>query len=322
MAIDIMQERESVSGGEAVAIFREVLGEPEMKEGVFYNLVSEGKIAPLPNEKRGKQRYPRADVVRVAEERLRDQEELKSLLSLKQVAARIRSRGITVKDREIERMAESGRLPTWKRYGRYRYFRPEDIDRVIVQLIDIQALKEQTKDLFETMEAVNWINNRLEEMAREQESEEEDGEEPRSPRKIELSTIYKQVERGIIEPDMIIPAGEKNRAVRFYWSKQTLEKHPIFEIPPEMPDFDEVQPVRVTGSKVLRSLEERWGDLATRHGLKEDGLSVHFVSKSDRTVVPVGYDGPVQWFPVKYIPKKQRRRSNDLKEIKELLSEG
>ena len=308
MAIELLQGQESVTGGEAVAIFRDILGDPDLKENAFYNLVSDGKITAIPNKKeRGKQRYPREVVVRLAEERLKDLEEIKDLLTLKQVEERIQARGIPLKIRELKGIADSGRLPTWRRYGYQRYYRPEDVDAVIASLLDIRVLREQTRNLMETMDAVRYINDCLEARGRTD--------------RLELNAIYKHVEREVIIPDMIIPAGARNKAVRFYWSKATLEKHPIFDVPDAMPGADEVEAVRVTGTKVLRRLEEEWGELANRHGIREDGLSVHFVNKKDRTIAPVGYDGSTQWFPVKYIPKKLRRRPNDLKEIKDMLSE-
>jgi hypothetical protein len=304
---------EALSATQAIALLREALGDPDLKEGVFYNAVEGGHINPLEIEREGKRGrlYSRADVIGLAEER----KSLASLVSVNQVIETAADHGITLKHKDVMRLAENRQLPTAKRFGRQYYFNAEDVDAAIAGLIDIRVLKERTKGLRETVPAVAWINARLKAMGRND--------------RVKLSTFYKQVDREILigsnevfQPDVRIPAGSKNAAWRWYWSEATLLKHPIFEVPPEMECADEVKPVRVTGSKVLRSLEERWGDLLTRHGIAEEGLSVHSVKGRARKIMPVGYDGTVQWFPARYIPKKQHRRSQDLKEIRDMLNEA
>lgn len=304
---------EPLTTTQAIALFREVLGDPDFGEGAFYNMAASGYITPIKVERKGRQvhLYRRADIVQLAEER----KSLASLMSVGQVIARAAERGVSLKHKDVMRLAENRQLPTAKRFGRQYFFRSEDVDATIASLIDIRVLKERTKGLRETVPAVAWINARLESMGRSD--------------RVELSTFYKQVDREILigsnevfKPDVRIPAGSKNAAWRWYWSEETLKKHPIFEVPPEMEGADEVKPVRVTGSKVLRTLEERWGDLLTRHGIREEGLSVHAVKGRARKIMPVGYDGTVQWFPAMYIPRKQRRRGQDLREIRDLLNEG
>jgi hypothetical protein len=310
MAIEIAEE--SLSPREAIALFREILEDPSMKEGVFYNAVSSGYIDVAKSNGRLKY-YSRTSVIRAANER----KETMSLMTGNQVIEKARKHGVTLKNRDIIRLIDSGQLVTTKKFGGIHYFDPTDVDSVIASLVDINALKKKVNGLKETVQAVRWINDRLEEMGRTD--------------RLKLSTFYKQVgdSRGLLlangetfGPDVRIPAGSKNAAWRWYWSEETLKKHPIFEAPLEMPGADEIEPVRVTGSRSLRLLEEQWGDLATRHGLREEGLSVYLTRRKNRKVVPVGYDGTTQWFPVKYVPPMKPHRNADLKAIRDMLNEG
>lgn len=305
MAAEMRQE-ETVSAGEAIAIFRDILGDPDMKESIFHNLVTDGRIVPLPGTQRGHWKYLRSDVESVARQRLHDMQELAQLLIKAQVVERMKERGITLKSREFDRMIETGQLPAARTFGRYRYFKPEDVDKVIVQLIDSRALQESVQGLLEPSGAVAWINRRLEEQERSY--------------RLGLGTFYKQIEREIIMPDRIVPYSKQNSSFRYYFSEETLSNHPVFKasfIPEEMED---VKPVRITGSKSLHALEEKWGELVNRHGIKEEGLSVHAVkSRRDRKIMPVAYDGQTLWFPVVYIPPRRQREVPVAKKIKDLL---
>jgi len=301
MALEIQQE-ETVNAVHAIKIFREILDDPSMKESIFYNLVTDGKIVPI-----SKGVYLRSDVERTARQRLHDMQELSTLLGKSQVLERMKECGITLKEREFDRMVETEQLPAARRFGRYRYFRPEDVEKVIIQLIDINARRASVQGLFETGEAVTWINHRLAEQGRTD--------------RIALATFYKQIEREIIEPDERILYSKQNSSFRYYFSKDTLSNHPIFKAVPVMPDED-IEPVRVTGSKSLRRLEAQWGDLVTRHGIKEEGLSVHAVKGSKtRRIKPVGYDGAVQWFPARYIPPKRKREDPAAKQANKILED-
>lgn len=303
--IEIQQE-EIIGSKEAIALFREILGDPSIKESLFYSLVTDKKIEPVcPMERHW--RYRRSDVERVAYERLQEMQELSTLLSTKQAIERVEARGIALRNREIERMAESGRLPTARRFGRQRFFRPKDVDQVIEQLIDIRALRASVEGLMETTEAVAWINRRLEEQGRTE--------------RVPLGTFYKQIERDIIIPDERTPFSNQNTGVRYYFSEQTLSNHPILNVlPDEIPELEDVVPVRVTGSKSLRLLETKWGELVTRYGIKEEGLSPYAVNRKTRRVKPVGFDGLTQWFPARFIPQKRSRTTKASKISRQILS--
>lgn len=302
--IEIQQE-EIIGAKEAIALFREILGDPSIKESLFYSLVTDKKIEPVfPMERRW--RYRRSDVERMAKDRLQEMQELSLLLSTKQAIERIEARGIVLRNREFERKAESGVVPTARRFGRERYFRPEDVDQCIVQLIDVRALRASVQGLMETTQALAWINQRLEEQGREE--------------RVPLGTFYKQIERGIIAPDERTPFSNQNTGVRYYFSEQTLSNHPIFNVlPDEIPELEDVVPVRVTGSKSLRLLEARWGDLVTRHGIKEEGLSPYAVNRKVRRVKPVGFDGLTQWFPAQFIPEKRTKMTKASRISKKIL---
>lgn len=298
-----MQE-EVIGGGRAVEIFREILDDPSMKDSTFQNLVTKGEIVPLPGGKRGHQRYLRSDVERVARQRLHDKQELSLLLGRSQVIERIRNR-VPLKSREFDRLVETGQLPVARCFGQYRYFRPEDVDRVLMQLINFNTLRESVEGLMETSEAVAWINAQMAAQGRTE--------------RVGLGTFYKQIEREIIVPDRTIPYSKQHSGIRYFFSEETLRRSPLFKVPPAMP-VEGVEPVRVTGSKSLRGLEAQWGDLVTRHGIKEEGLSLYAVKgRQERRVQPVGFDGVVQWFPARYIPQKRKRETKPAKKARAIL---
>lgn len=303
--IEIQQREEIMRSKDAIVLFREILGDPDIKDSLFYSLVTDKKLSPVSSAERH-WRYRRSDVERVARERLQEMQELDALLSMKQAIERVEARGITLRNRELERMAENGRLPTTKRFGRQRFFRPEDVDQVIAQLVDVRALRASVEGLMETTQALAWINQRLEEQGRKE--------------RVPLGTFYKQIERGIIVPDERTPFSNQNTGVRYYFSEQTLSNHPIFVVlPDEIPELADVTPVRVTGSKSLRLLEARWGDLVTRHGIKEEGLSPYAVNRKVRRVKPVGFDGLTQWFPAQFIPEKRTKMTKASRISKKIL---
>ena len=322
--LDIAEE--ALTAGQAIALFREIIEDPDMGEGVFYNMTTKEIIVAVEQEEGKERRYARADIVRIANER----KELAFLLSANQVVDIAAVRGITLKFKEIDRMVESGRLPVAKRLGRLRYFRPEDVDDVIASLIDFNVLKEQTKDLLETVDAVRWINARLEEQGRED--------------RVKLDTFYHWVSderRGILlQPDYRLPCGQGKKAMtRYYFSEKTLQKAPIFQVPPLMPS--DVEPISLSteerlvttpqGSyveawpeeKKLQELQLQWGDVVTRQEIIKRGLSVHATTakkKEPRRVKHVAEDSiKTKYFPARHIPKKQRRRTTEEVQAKKAL---
>jgi hypothetical protein len=294
--LDIAEE--TLTAGQAIALFREIIEDPEMGEGVFYNLTTKGIIVPVEQG-----RYARADIVRIANER----KELASLMSTNQVVDAAASRGITLKFKEIDRMVDSGRLPVAKRLGRLRYFQPEDVDKVVVGLMDIAELRKQTEGLLETVDAVRWINTRLEEQGRTD--------------RVKLDTFYHWVSderRGfLLQPDYRLPCGQGKKAMtRYYFSEATLQKAPIFHVPPLMPP--DVEPVSLSAEVraeqgKLEELQLQWGDVVTRQEIAKRGLSVHATTakkKDPRRVRHVAEGiAKTMYFPARYIPKKQKRRT-------------
>lgn len=209
---------DTLTAGQAIALIREILEDPGFPSTTFWNIVTKGDIKPLEQEEgenEGSRRYARADVVRVAMER----KELSSLLSVNDVVRRGARRGISIKEKELDRMVESGRLVVVKRLGRHRYFTYENVDAVLDSLADINELRKQVEGLMESTDAVEWINERLAEMG--------------SDNRLKLDTFYHWTDdrRGMLKPDHRIPCGEKNRAWRFYFSEDTLKNAPIFKEP-------------------------------------------------------------------------------------------
>lgn len=286
------QTQEAVTVAVATEIFRDILGDPSLKSTVFQNLVTAGEIQSVGVTKRQFRLYPRAEVIRLAEER----KALKKLVTSNQIVERAAKRGVTIKIREIQFWTEDGRLPVARKSGNTNYYQPQDADRAINAVIKRIKMAENVRGMRSPRDSVAWINALLEKQGRDD--------------RIDLERFYTWCARELIIPDYKMPHGSGQGRL-FYFTEETLANAPIFRVTTDVPVMQEKpEVVHVTSSKVLAGLEEQWGELLIREGIREQELSVHAVSKKDRVVYPVGRCGPVQWFPLRYIPEKLRRRRN------------
>lgn len=293
MAAEI--QHEYVSPREATEIFSEVLGYP-FTGNMFAYLVSSGAIAPSLVGVRTHRKFARSDILRLAQERKELDDKTRGLLTTPQVLERARDRGIPLRDYELHRLIRRGELskayvfPENPGGGHSQFFfDPHEVEAFIEKLIDFRERRAKANGLMASMEAVNWINKKLEEK----------GEE----RRIDYSLFYKWIERGLITPTAKVP-GKNHHFMPFAFSEADLMKAPpLMPPPPKMPD--DVEIVEVFSTRGINQLEAKWGELVTRKGAYMENLSVHAIAKGE-FVRPVGRIGQNYLVPLRYIPKRRK----------------
>lgn len=303
---------EGLSAKEALALFNEYAGLAAIKEATFHYRANSGKIAILPDrDANGNRLYDRLSVIAHALF-CRDEEEKKRahlskflptkdaveyvLAKLKEALGDI---PVSFDEYELKSLADNGSVPvkteTFKGV-QYRLYDPADLDVIAPKIAERLRLEEKAKGLMDTRAAVAWINARLEEQERETYDPD-----------VLLDIFYHWVGDGKVEKSLIVPGKSGNFFWRYYFSEEVLEKAPCFVESIAMPD--DVKPIMVKGTKDMKKLEDQWGELITKHGADDYGLSRYAINKRVK-VKPVGFMGPSKIYPAKYIPQKRRRKAN------------
>lgn len=303
-----LTQQEGLSAKDGLALYNETLGDPKLyiKEGKFLYLARVGKIeivGEIKKQKRTEQLYGRESIIAHAthtREMATDYMVIRDAIAYVQEGLKATlGQSVEFGGYELISLVKSEELPVrieGAKGGQKRLFKRADLDIVISKVIERKRLELEAQGLMDTRAAVGWINARLVERG---------DESYNSPQGVEklLDRFYHWLAAGLIEKKSVPGKSGESFFWRYYFTEEALQKAPCFNEVERMPK--DVKPIMVMGTKQMRQLEEQWGELITKRGAFEEGLSRYAMNKKER-VRPVGFMGPSKIYPARYIPKKRR----------------